>query len=64
MGLLLLFAEMTGEGGGQIPIGRLALIMTIFLSIECTGVLIGYALLANPLGLFRNARTNLIPSTT
>lgn len=54
MGILLVLAEVLGEGGGPPQFGRLALVVTIFVSLECTGVLLGYALLAKPLGLFRH----------
>lgn len=51
MGIGLVLAEMMGEGG--FAADRFVLIVAIFISLECAGVLIGYALLAKPLGLFR-----------
>lgn len=51
MGAGLLVAQMLGEGGPAA--GRFLLIAAIFLGAECFGVLVGYALLARPLGLFR-----------
>ena len=52
MGIALLLAEFNGEG---VPpqLGRLALVASIFISVEFVGVLAGYALLAKPAGLFR-----------
>lgn len=51
MGIELVLAEMLAEGGPAA--GRFVLIVAIFIFLECAGVLIGYALLAKPLGLFR-----------
>lgn len=51
MGALLFLAEMLGEGGPSAA--RFGLIAAIFLGCESFGVLVGYALLARPLGLFR-----------
>ena len=52
MGIVLLLAEFSGEGGPS-QLGRLALVASIFISVEFVGVLAGYALLAKPAGLFR-----------
>ncbi len=52
MGIALLLADLIAEGG-QPQLGRLALVATIFISVEFVGVLVGYALLAKPIGLFR-----------
>ena len=52
MGIALLLADMSGEGGPS-QLGRLALVATIFIGVEFGGVLLGYALLAKPIGLFR-----------
>jgi hypothetical protein len=52
MGIALLLTDLIGEGGPP-QLGRLALIATIFISVEFVGVLVGYALLAKPIGLFR-----------
>ena len=52
MGIALLLADLIGEGGPP-HLGRLALVATIFISVEFGGVLVGYALLAKPIGLFR-----------
>lgn len=52
MGALLAVAEALGEGGFQ-QIGRFALVAAIFISLECAAVLLGYFLLAEPMGLFR-----------
>lgn len=52
MGFVLALAETMAEGGpGQI--GRFAIVAAVFVSLEGAGVLLGYALLAKPLGLFR-----------
>ena len=52
MGIALLLTDFSSEGG--LPqLGRLALVATIFISVEFVGVLVGYALLAKPIGLFR-----------
>ena len=53
MGIVVTLGEMLGEGGGPQQIGRLAIVATLFISIECLAVLLGYLLLAKPLGLFR-----------
>jgi hypothetical protein len=55
MGMVLALGETLGEGGGLHQIGRFAMIAAIFISLECIAVLLGYALLAKPLGLFRKA---------
>ncbi len=52
MGIVLLLAEFSGEGGPP-QLGRLVLVASIFIGVEFGGVLIGYALLAKPIGLFR-----------
>ena len=52
MGIALLLADFSGEGGPP-QLGRLALVASIFISVEFVGVLAGYALLAKPAGLFR-----------
>ena len=52
MGIALLLADVKGEGGPP-QLGRLALVATIFIGVEFVGVLLGYALLAKPIGLFR-----------
>jgi hypothetical protein len=53
LGLAVVVGEMLGEGGGPHQIGRLAFVVAVFVSLECFAVLLGYALLARPLGLFR-----------
>ncbi|MDQ2884702.1 MAG: hypothetical protein M3Y39_01295 [Chloroflexota bacterium] len=55
MGMVLALAETLGEGGGPHEIGRFTMIVAIFISLECIAVLLGYVLLAKPLGLFRKA---------
>ena len=51
MGIVLAFAEAMGEGG----LGpHFAVLATIFVGLEGAGVLVGYALLAKPLRLFRH----------
>jgi len=55
LGIGLALAEAFGEGGGIHQIGRFALIASIFIGLECVGVLLGYLLLAKPIGLFRHA---------
>jgi len=52
MGIALLLLEMSGEGGPP-QLGKLAMVAAVFIGVECGGVLLGYALLAKPLGLFR-----------
>jgi hypothetical protein len=43
-----------GEGStGPHQIGRFAVLATVFVGLECSGILLGYAFLAKPLGLFR-----------
>ena len=53
LGLLLVLAEMSEEGGGVPRSGQLALVTLIFVSLETAGVLVGYALFTKPLGLVR-----------
>ena len=53
LGIALVLGEMLGEGGGPHQVGRLAIIVAVFVSLESFAVLLGYALLARPLGLFR-----------
>ncbi|GAC1400441.1 MAG: hypothetical protein NVS4B12_02460 [Ktedonobacteraceae bacterium] len=51
MGIVLALAEAMGEGG----LGpRFAVLATVFVVLESTGILMGYAFLAKPLGLFRH----------
>jgi hypothetical protein len=52
MGIALLLSAMNGEGGPP-QLGRWAMVAAVFISAECGGVLLGYALFAKPLGLFR-----------
>jgi hypothetical protein len=52
MGAVLALAEAFGEGGPH-QFGRFAMVAAIFISLECAAVLLGYLLLARPLGLFR-----------
>ena len=52
MGIALLLADMSGEGGPP-QLGKLVLVASIFIGVEFGGVLLGYALLAKPIGLFR-----------
>lgn len=52
MGIALLLSEMSSEGGPP-QFGKLAMVAAVFIGVECGGVLLGYALLAKPLGLFR-----------
>ncbi len=54
MGMVLALGEAFGEGGGgPHQLGRFAAVAAVFVSLECFAVLLGYALLAQPLGLFR-----------
>ena len=53
MGIVLVLGETLGEGGSPPQVGRLVLVAAVFISLECAGVLLGYALLAKPMGLFR-----------
>lgn len=53
IGIGLLLAELLAGQGGLPQIRQLVLVGSIYLGVECTGVLLGYALLANALGLFR-----------
>jgi hypothetical protein len=52
MGIALLLLEMSGEGGSP-QLGKLAMVAAVFIGVECGGVVLGYALLAKSLGLFR-----------
>jgi hypothetical protein len=53
LGIALVLGEMLGEGGGPRQIGRLAFVIAVFVSLESFAVLLGYALFARSLGLFR-----------
>jgi len=54
-GVVLALAEAIGEGGlGPHQIGRFAVLAAVFAGLECSGVVLGYAFLAKPLGLFRH----------
>jgi hypothetical protein len=53
LGVVLVLGEFLGEGGGPHQIGRVAFVVAVFVSLESFAVLLGYALLARPLGLFR-----------
>jgi hypothetical protein len=52
LGIALLLSDMIGEGGSP-QLGRLALVATIFIGVGFGGVLLGYVILAKPIGLFR-----------
>ena len=52
MGIALLLTDLIGEGGPS-HLGRLAFVARVFIGVEIGGVLLGYALLAKPIGLFR-----------
>ncbi len=55
LGLALALAEAIGEGGlGPHEANRFVAIAAIFVGLEGSGILIGYAFLAKPLGLFRH----------
>lgn len=55
IGVALALAEAIGEGGpGPHQIGRFAILAAVFAALECSGVVLGYAFLAQPLGLFRH----------
>ena len=51
MGAVLALAEAVGEGG---PGPRFAMVVAVFIGLESAGILLGYALIAQPLGLFRH----------
>jgi hypothetical protein len=53
MGMVLTLGETFGEGGGPHQIGRFVILASVFVSLECFAVLLGYLLLAKLLGLFR-----------
>ena len=55
IGLALAFAEAIGEGGLRSSHAyRFVAVAALFISLEASGVLVGYAFLAKPLGLFRH----------
>ncbi len=55
MGVVLALAEAIGEGGlGPHQVSRFAALATVFAGLEGSGVVLGYAFLAKPLGLFRH----------
>jgi hypothetical protein len=55
MGLALALAEAIGEGGlGLYQVNRFIAVATAFVGLEGSGVLVGYAFLAKPQGLFRH----------
>jgi len=49
----LFLGEALGEGMPD-QMGRFAIVAAVFMSFACLGVLLGYSLLAKPLGLFRH----------
>ena len=55
IGILLALLELT-DGGGTLPLGRVILVLTVYVSLQTMGVAIGYGLLADHLILVR--RTN------
>ena len=57
LGIALLLSDMIGEGGPPQQ-GRLAMVATIFIGVEFSAVLLGYALLMMPIGLFRSDTHN------
>lgn len=60
MGILLALGEAFGEGGGVHQIGRFAIIAAVYISLEGAAVLLGYLLLAKPMGLFRQTSAGKI----
>jgi hypothetical protein len=54
IGVLLVLAEVS-EGGGTLRIRKLLVVAAVYIGLESAGVLMGYALLAKPLGLFRQS---------
>lgn len=52
IGAALTLAEVLGDSGGPLQLKRLVLVTTVYIGLECAGILLGYALLAQPLGLF------------
>jgi hypothetical protein len=59
LGLALALAEAIGEGGLQPhQVNRFIAVATLFVGLEASGVLVGYAFLAKPLGLFRHNSNN------
>jgi hypothetical protein len=52
MGAVLALGEIIGEGVPH-QVGRFALVAAVFMSLEGSAVVLGYSLLAKPLGLFR-----------
>lgn len=57
-GLALVAAELLADGGGAAPapLARIALVVSVYVGLETSGLLIGYALLRGPLGLERRWR--------
>ncbi len=59
LGLALALAEAIGEGGLQPhQVNRFIAVATLFVGLEASGVLVGYAFLAKPLGLCRHDSNN------
>ena len=52
LGIILFLAEMAG-GGSPASLARLSMVAAIFIGVESAGILLGYAMFAKPLGLFR-----------
>jgi hypothetical protein len=50
--------------GGFQQVGRFALVATIFIGLECAAVLLGYFLLAEPMGLFRRDSSDKMGQST
>jgi hypothetical protein len=67
MGVVLALAEAMSEGGGSRQIGQFAIVVAVFIGLEGSGVLVGYAFLGSPLGLFRHdsdENSRLVPHTS
>ena len=56
MGSALAAADAIGEGISPIP-GRFVIVISVFIGIESTGILFGYALLARFLGIYRSIKS-------
>jgi hypothetical protein len=51
VGVLAFLGEASGEGGGGVPLARVAMVFAIFVGVGTVGIVIGYAFLRKPLGL-------------
>lgn len=53
VGTFSLIGESIGEGGGEIPLSHIAIVASVFIGAGTAGLVVAYAFLRKPLGLFQ-----------